>query len=327
MKSCKISIFGSGGTGYALAQALATRDYVDIVLIDIDIDTATGKAIDLGQAGALLHRDVQVRASQDVEETRDSDVVVMTAGLGRKPGMQREELLRENGRLIAQFACQTADLSPQAVIIVLTNPADLLARVAFEESGFPAHRVLGQGGILDSARMATFVSQTLGVSVRDVRAMVLGGHGDSMVPVREFVSVHGVPASHMITDEEWRTVVHRTRFGGGEILGKFKTHGAAVTPGYAVLEMIDALLSPRPHLLPVSVQGDGSYGITGTFIGLPALISNRGVERIVKLPLNVVAQAALVASARQLESAWSIWQSVTSSSQSTGVASTTTAIP
>lgn len=305
MQPFKISIIGSGGTGAQTAETLQQKGYREIVLIDMLNDLAEATALDIQQSGVLHGSDSHLIGGSDIELTRDSDIVIITAGQGRKPGISREELLTVNAKIVEQIASQSAKLSPSAKLIVLTNPADLLTRIAFQASGFPSQRVLGQGGILDSARMATFVAQKLGLSIQDVRAMVLGGHGDHMVPMREFVSIHGIPAKLLLTNVQWEEIVHRTRHGGGEILGKFKSHGAAVTPGFALAHMVDALTSSVPRLLPVSVKSDGAYGLpVNVFAGLPALVSNRGVEKILDLPLTEEEFEDLHRSAQALEKAW-----------------------
>jgi len=309
VRDLKVSIYGAGGTGSATAEALTRLGVTNLVLIDIAKDMAAGKALDITQSGALLGTDVRCIGGDDPALAEDSNVVIITAGYGRRPGITREQLIFDNGQIIAQIASDTAKHSPHAFIVMLTNPADLLARIAFEVSGFPAHRVIGQGGILDSARMQTFVASALNVAVRDVRAMVLGGHGDHMVPIREFVTVHGVPVAHLMTDDVWQQVVERTRFGGGEILGKFKTHGASVTPGWAVAQMVEALCSRVPRLLPVSVRAGGAFGLSDdVFIGLPAPLSDQGVGQVLELTLPPSDLAQLHASATALETAWSDWK-------------------
>lgn len=312
MKIPKITIVGAGGTGAQTAQALSGHGHFNLVLIDVLGEMAVGKALDIWQSGALLQRDIHMAASDDLRATEGSDVVVITAGIGRRPGLAREALLQTNAMVVSDIASQTAALSPDAYIIVLTNPADLLTRVAWQASGFPSRRVIGQGGILDSARLAVFISEALNWSVRDVQCMVLGGHGDSMVPVRDFVSVRGMPAGRLLSDTDWHHIVTRTRFGGGEILGKLKTHGASVTPGLALAQMVEALLSPIPRLLPISTRAGGSYGIEGdVFLGLPALLSARGVERVVEYPLGPEDLSALHRSAEGMDAQWLTWAAQT----------------
>lgn len=308
----KISVFGAGGTGGEIAELLVQRGYGTVALIDVQQDLAEGKALDIGQSGVLLGSDTQVIGGAEAALAADSDVVVITAGIGRKPGLSREDLLATNAKVMQQISRSVSALSPNATVIVLTNPADILARIVFEETGFPEHRVMAQGGILDSARLSHMIHQLTGISHKQITSMVLGGHGDRMVPVREFASIGGIPASHFLTDDQWANAVHRTRFGGGEIMEKFKTHGASVTPAHAVVTMIDALKSPTGHLLPVSVRSNGAYGLhENVFIGLPVRLSHRGVEQILELPLTDDEHQALAASAASMQQTYDDWKKTT----------------
>ncbi len=307
-KPLSVCIVGSGGTGTQIAQTLAMRGHTDIALVDLALDMAIGKSLDIRQSGALLGEDVSIEASDSLDLMRDQNIIIVTAGRGRRPGEPRERMLQDNATLIADIAKRAAVLSPDSYLIILTNPADLLTRVAYEASGFPASRVMGQGGILDSARMSTLVANELGVSVKDVNSMVLGGHGDSMVPVLDFVSIHGVPAKHLLTEKQWESIVSRTRDGGGEILRKFKTHGAFITPGLSVCDMVDALCRKTPRLLPISTMPSGEYGLTDVFLGLPALLSNQGVSEVVELPLSEGDLASLHKSAEAQREAWREWK-------------------
>lgn len=307
MRDCKITIYGAGGTGAETAKALTLLGATNLVLIDIEKDLAIGKALDISQSGALLGTDIRCVGDNDIARTEGSDVIVITAGYGRRPGISREQLIVDNGQIIQQIARDAANLSPNAFIVMLTNPADVLARIAFEASGFAAERVLGQGGVLDSARMATLVAAALNVSVQDVHAMVLGGHGDHMVPVRDFVRVRGIPVQHLLAEEQWQRIVHQTRFGGGEILAKFRTHGASVTPGIATAHMVYALFQEVPRVMPVSIRAGGAYGLSNEiFIGLPAQLSSQGAK-VVEVPLSNADLDALHASATALETPWNHW--------------------
>lgn len=302
-----VAIVGVGGTGSEIAHVLVRRGLVHLSLIDLDEDRAIGKSLDLQQSGALYGKDVSVQAGKDWSLMAMADVVVITAGRGRRPGEPREHMMMDNGALVHAVAKAAADLAPDAFLIVLTNPADLLTHIAYKASGFPLGRVMGQGGILDSARLAFLVAQEAGVSVQSVHAMVLGGHGDNMVPLLDCVSVHGVPAKHLLSSSQWTKIVERTRRGGEEILTRFKTQGASITPGLAVYEMIDALTQPLPRILPISTMPQGQYGLQDVFLGVPALISSQGVERVLELPLGPAELAMLHMSADTQRTAYSAW--------------------
>jgi malate dehydrogenase len=305
----KISIFGAGGTGGAIAQLLTMRQYSAVALIDIAGDLAIGKSIDIAQSGTLYASDTNLLAGEEHELAKDSDVIIITAGIGRKPGLNREDLLATNADVVQEISRAIKILAPNAFVIVLTNPADILARIVLDTTQFPAHRVMAQGGILDSARLAYWIAQLAGVSRTHVRTMVLGGHGDHMVPVRRFCSVHGVPATDLLSEDAWQTAVAHTRFGGGEILAKFKTHGAAITPAHAVVAMVDALSSQTPQLLPISTQSQGAYGLAkDVFIGLPTKLSIRGVEQVMELPLTETEIARLRNSAQAMTEAYETWR-------------------
>lgn len=305
----KISIFGAGGTGGSLAQMLAYEGFREVALIDVAGEMAEGKALDIDQAGALTGQDGAVIGGNDPGLSRESDIVVITAGIGRKPGIRREDLLQVNGDIIREISEQVRVSSPNAFVIVLTNPADILTRIAIEATGFGPTRVVGQGGILDSARLSTHIAHRLGISQTHVRSIVLGGHGDHMVPIRRFASVNGVPVEDLMSREDFDAAIERTRYGGGEILGKFGTHGAAVTPARSVLAMIHALLSPAPQLLPIATRAGGAYGLPeDVVIGLPALVSRNGVERVLELPIAPEERTALVQSASTMNDAYAVWK-------------------
>lgn len=305
----KIAIFGAGGTGGSVAEILARTGYREIALIDLAGDMAEGKAIDIEQSCALVGAGSTVIGGSDVALVQDADVVVITAGIGRRPGIGREELVSTNGEVMQGISRAIRALAPDAFVIVLTNPADILARIVLDTTKFPPSRVMAQGGILDSARLSHWVARLIGVSPEHVRAMVLGGHGDHMVPVQALTSVHGIPIHYLLSNDEWQTAVEHTRYGGGEILSKFKTHGAAVTPGYAVVQMIEALQGTRSQILPISVQSGGLYGLPkGVFIGLPARISSRGVEDILNLPIGDAEIEALQKSASTMEQTYLTWK-------------------
>lgn len=305
----KVSVFGAGGTGGAIAQMLAFDGFGEVALIDTIAGLAEGKALDIGQLGSLTGSDTHVTGGADVELSKGSDIVVITAGIGRRPGLNREDLIATNADVMQSISKSIAVLSPDARVIVLTNPADILTRIVIEATGFEAHRVVGQGGILDSARLATWIARLAHVHPEHVRAMVLGGHGDHMVPVRRFASIYGVPASHLLSEEDFQTAVERTRYGGGEILGKFQTHGAFVTPAQSVVMMVRALCSAVPQLYPISTRSGGTYGLAeDVVIGLPAKLSRLGVEAVLEVPLMEDELAQLHQSANTMTAAFQAWK-------------------
>lgn len=309
LSGLKVTIFGAGGTGGTIAHLLATQSCAQVVLIDVAQDLAEGKAIDINQSGAILGSDSHVIGGCDFELVEKSDIVVVTAGIGRRPGLDREQLLDTNAQIIADIGLAIRTHAPNAFVIVLTNPADILTRIMLEVTGLPTDQVMGQGGVLDSARLSHWIARLAGVSVQGVHSMVLGGHGDHMVPVRNFASIHGIPATHLLSEDAWQTAVSHTRYGGGEILSKFKTHGAAVTPAYAVMEMIQALCSPVPYVLPISAQSQGHYGLPkDVYIGLPVKLSRHGIEQILDVHLAENELEDLYASAVSMQNTYKSWK-------------------
>ena len=304
MNRLRVTIAGAGGTGVSLAEALAIRGDVDVSLIDVRGDLATGRALDIQHSRPLLRTDFSIAGGADLALMDNTDVVVITAGQGRRPGMAREDLVFVNGAIVDNIAREAKARCPDAFLVILTNPADLMTQVAREASGFAPERVIGQGGILDSARLSANIADALGISVLDVQAMVLGGHGDSMVPVADFAAVHGIPVRHLLDETTWNHIVHRTRYAGSEVLSHFETHGAAFTPGWSLAVMVQALTSPTPRLLPISTFAHGTYGLPDVCLGLPALLSYRGVEQVVEIPLAADEASALSESASTLQRAW-----------------------
>ena len=284
----KVTVVGAGNVGATCAQELARRDYADVVLVDIIPNFPQGKALDLNQAGAVLGYEPTMTGSNGYEETADSDVVVITAGRPRSPGMSRDDLVTTNEEIVRR--------SPKAVLVVVSNPLDAMCHVAKNVSGFAKDRVLGMAGILDTARFAAFISQELEVSVRDVTAMVLGGHGDQMVPVVSATTVGGIPIAELLSNARIRKLVERTRFGGGEIVNLLGT-SAWYAPGAAAAQMVDSICLDQKRVLPCTAYLEGEYGIDGLYMGVPAKLGAGGVEDVVRLKLTAEERKMLRASA------------------------------
>jgi malate dehydrogenase len=293
----KISVIGAGNVGATTAQRLAERDYADVVLVDIVEGLPQGKALDLNQAGPVVGYEPNMTGTNTYDETSGSDVVVITSGLPRKPGMSRDDLLAANKEIVEGVTSEVSRRSPDSIIIVVTNPLDAMCHVALKESGFPRQRVVGMAGILDSARFRTFLAWELGVSVRDVTGFVLGGHGDTMVPVTSYTNVGGVPVSQKIDSMRLDEIVQRTRDGGAEVVKLLKAGSAYYAPAAAVAEMIDSILLDQKRVLPCAAYCDGEYGIDGLFVGVPVKLGRGGVEEIVDIELTDDERAALRKSA------------------------------
>jgi malate dehydrogenase len=293
----KVTVVGAGMVGGAVAQLLALRDYVDIVLVDIVEGLPQGKALDLMEAGPVLGYDTQLVGTNGYDETAGSDVVVITSGIARKPGMSRDDLLRTNMGIVKSVTEQVAPTSPEAVIVVVSNPLDAMCHVAFDAAGFPRERVIGMAGVLDSARFRTFIAMELGVSVEDVTAMVLGGHGDTMVPLSHYSTVSGIPITELLPADRIKAIEERTANGGAEIVSLLKTGSAYSAPGASVVEMVDAILLDKNRVLPASVLLRGEYGIDGLFVGVPIKLGAGGIEQIIELKLSDDERAALHKSA------------------------------
>jgi malate dehydrogenase len=273
------------------------KELADVVLVDIVDGLPQGKALDLLEAGPIHRYDCRLVGSNEYNPTADSDIVVITAGLARKPGMTRDDLLFKNAEIVGAVVNQVAPRSPNAILIVVSNPLDAMTQLTWKRSRFPQERVVGMAGILDSARFRTFVAQELAVSVENVSAFVLGGHGDTMVPVPRYCTVGGIPITELLSKERITAIVQRTRDGGAEIVNLLKSGGAYYAPGAAVTEMIEAILKDKKKILPCSAYLKGEYGVHGLFVGVPVKLGRRGIEQIVEVSLTPEEQAAFDKSA------------------------------
>lgn len=299
----KVTIVGAGMTGATAAHWCAAAELGDIVLYDVVEGLPQGKALDLLEATPLAGVDARVLGTARWEDTAGSDVVVITAGSPRKPGMSRQDLLAVNCRVVAEVARQALAVSPEAVCIVLTNPVDAMAYVALQASGLPPARVVGQAGILDTTRFRAFIAQELNVSVRDVRALVLGGHGDSMLPMVRLAQVGGVPLTELVDAATIERLVARTRNGGAEIVGLLKTGSAFYAPGAALCEMVAAVLRDQGRVLPAPAYLQGEYGLDGLYTGVPVILGAGGVRRILEIPLSADEREAFLRSAAEVRAA------------------------
>lgn len=292
----KVAIAGAGNVGATLAQRIAEKDIADVVLVDVVEGVPQGKALDLMQSGPILGYDTHLIGTNGYEETAGSDIIVITAGLARKPGMSRDDLLFANADIVKKVAHETSRRSPDAVMIIVTNPMDVMAFVAMKESGFPRERVFGMGGVLDSARFRTFISMELGVSVENTQAFVLGGHGDTMVPMPRYSTVAGIPITELMDRSAIERIVERTRNGGAEIVYLLKTGSAYYAPAAATLEMVEAVLLDKKKILPCSVYLEGEYGVKGVFAGVPVKLGAKGIEKVVEIKLTPEEEAAFMKS-------------------------------
>ncbi len=297
MKRRKISVIGAGNVGGTTAQRLAEKNLADVVLLDINEGVARGKALDIMESAPLYGFDVRVTGTADYDGTTGSDLVVISSGVPRKPGMSRDDLLRINAEIVQSVTREVAKRSPEAIIIVVSNPLDAMTYVAHRESGFPKQRVMGMAGALDSARLRAFIAMELGVSVTSVHALVLGGHGDTMVPLMRYTTVNGIPVGQLMAADRLEALVKRTREGGAEIVNLLKTGSAFYAPSAAVVEMVEAILADRQKIIPSAAYCEGEYGIQGLFVGVPARLGARGVEAVVQVELTPPERALLAQSA------------------------------
>lgn len=298
----KVSVIGAGHVGATVAQRIAEKKLAqEVVLVDIIEGIPQGKALDMWESAPIEGFDGKVIGTNGYEETAGSDVVVVTAGLARKPGMSRDDLRDKNAEIIKSVTEQVVRYSPQTMIIMVTNPLDVMTYVAYKVSGFEPNRVFGQAGILDTARYRTFLSMELGISVRDIQAMVLGGHGDDMVPLPRYTTVSGIPITQMIAKDRLDAIIERTRKGGGEIVQYLKTGSAYYAPSAAAVEMVEAVIHDAKRLLPCSAWLTGQFGIRDTYAGVPVILGKNGVEKIVEIELTDEEKAMLQASANHVK--------------------------
>lgn len=293
MKRNKITVIGAGNVGGTTVQRLAEKELGDVVLLDVSGDLARGKALDVLQSAPICGYDTKVIGTDDYSDTKGSDLIIVTAGIARRPGMSRDDLLRTNAGIIKDVVKSAASASPDAIIIVVTNPLDVMTYVAYRVSGFSRERVIGMAGLLDSARLATFISMELSVSSKDISAMVLGGHGDSMVPSTRYTTVAGIPVSELLSGERLDAIIKRTREGGAEIVNLLKAGSAYYAPSAAVADMAETIIKDKKKIIPCSVLSNGEYGINGIFVGLPARLGTKGVEEIIEIDLMPDESSAL----------------------------------
>ena len=282
----KISIIGAGNTGATAAHWLAEREIADIVLVDVVEGMPQGKSLDMAEAMPIIGKDVKVIGTNDYADTKDSDIIIITAGVARKPGMSRDDLLKINAEIVGKAATETLKYSPNAIFIVLTNPLDTMAYLTMKVTKLPRERVIGQAGILDSARMRAFVAMETGVSVENIDCYVLGGHGDEMVPLTRHSNVAGIPLNEYLPADKLEAIVNRTRKGGGEIVNLLKTGSAYYAPSLACVQMAEAILKDKKLIVPCAAYMDGEYGLSDMYFGVPVVLGAKGIERIVEYKFN-----------------------------------------
>lgn len=286
MSRPKISVIGAGNVGASAAFQIADQELADVVLVDIVEGMPQGKALDLHQMCPVIGSDVEFTGTNSYEDTADSDVVIITSGLPRKPGMSRDDLISTNTKIVKEVTENVVKHSPNSILILVTNPLDAMVYVAHKVSGFPRERVMGMAGVLDSARFRTFIAMELGVSVENIHAFVLGGHGDDMVPLARYTTVAGIPITDLMKEETIEAIIDRTRKGGAEIVGLLKTGSAFYAPGTSAVEMAEAILKDKKKILPCCVLAEGEYGIENIFVGLPVKLGRKGIEEIIKIDLK-----------------------------------------
>ena len=297
----KIAVVGAGNVGASAALYAAEAELGDVVLVDILEGVAKGKALDLLEAGPVRHYDSLIEGSGDIRAIEGSDLIIVTAGLPRKPGMSRLDLLKANADIIRGVAQAIRDNAKNAFVILVTNPLDVMTYLTFRVTGFPRERVMGMAGVLDSSRFRTFIAQEIGVSVEEVHAMVLGGHGDTMVPLLRYSTISGIPVENFIKKERLAEIVQRTRDGGAEIVKLLQTGSAFYAPASSAVQMAEAILRDKKRLLPVAAHLQGEYGFRDLFLGVPAILGSRGIEKIVELELTGEEKSALAKSVEEVK--------------------------
>jgi malate dehydrogenase len=297
----KISVVGAGNVGATVAQLIAYKELGDVVMVDIVEGLPQGKALDLLEAGPVEGYDSLVTGANHYDATADSHIVVITAGIARKPGMSRSDLINTNANIVRAVTEQVVKYSPEAFLIVVSNPLDAMVHLTKHVSGFPKNRVIGQAGVLDSTRFRTFIAQELNVSVEDTQAFVLGGHGDTMVPLPRYSTVAGIPITHLLPQETIDRLVQRTRDGGGEIVSLLKSGSAFYAPGASVVQMVEAIVKDKKRVLPCTAYLEGEYGLRNIYFGVPVKLGAGGIEQIIEIELTAEERAALQASAKEVE--------------------------
>lgn len=297
----KITVVGAGNVGATAAHWIASKELADVVLVDIVEGVPQGKALDLAEAAPIDGFDVKLVGSNSYEETAGSDLVIITAGLPRKPGMSRDDLLKTNSEIVGSVTDQVVKYSPDCFIIIVSNPLDAMAQVAYRRSGFPKNRVMGMAGVLDSARMRCFLAEALDVSVENVNAFVLGGHGDTMVPLPRYSTCAGIPVTELLDEKTIEAIIDRTANGGAEIVGLLKTGSAFYAPSLGAVEMAESILKDKKKILPCAVFLEGEYGVNDLFVGVPAKLGRNGVEQIIEISLTNDERAGLQKSAAAVQ--------------------------
>jgi malate dehydrogenase len=297
----KVTVVGAGNVGATAAQRIAEAGLADVVLVDIVEGLPQGKGLDLAEAAPVVRHDARVTGTNDYADTAGSDIVVVTSGLARQPGMSRDDLLAKNAGIVGAVVKSAVQHSPNCILVIVTNPLDAMCHVAMDASGFPRERVIGMAGVLDSARFRTFIAQELGVSVEDTHAFVLGGHGDTMVPLPRYSTVAGIPITELLPADRVQALVDRTAGGGAEIVALLKTGSAFYAPAAATFEMVESILLDRKRVLPCATYLQGEYGIDGLFVGVPVVLGSRGVERVIEISLTADEQTAFQRSAAAVQ--------------------------
>ena len=300
MKS-KVTVVGAGNVGATTAQRIHQLGYADVVLVDVVEDLPQGKSLDMLESAPVMGTDAKIVGSNSYEATADSDVVVITAGIARRPGMSRDDLLLTNMRITASVTEQVVKFSPNCIIMPVTNPLDAMVQNVYESSGFPRNRVFGMAGVLDTARFRTFIAEELNVSVEDIQAFVLGGHGDDMVPLVRFTNVGGIPLSELMAEEKIDQLVKRTRSGGGEIVELLNDGSAYYAPSAAITQMVESVLLDKKRILPACAYLEGEFGINGLCVGVPVKLGANGMEQVMEIKLTADEQAALKGSADSVQ--------------------------